>query len=85
MGCVNFNCLNLLQGIWLVVSSLGFKSADEIRREQQVAGLAEIDMSPKNSNYLTAVIEGAVGFGESIYVGAKLVFTNRRFICMFFR
>jgi hypothetical protein len=46
----------------------------------EAAGLAEVEGKHSN-NYFVQIGLGAVGFAESIWVGSKLVLTNRRFIC----
>jgi len=43
-------------------------------------GLGQIDR-PMPSGYLGQLGYGALGFFESIWVGAKLVLTNRCFVC----
>jgi hypothetical protein len=65
--------------IWLFISTLNFKSAKAIREELEAAGLAEVEGKHSN-NYFVQIGLGAVGFAESIWVGSKLVLTNRRFI-----
>lgn len=69
------------KGIWVFISTLNFKSSRMIQEELEQSGLAEVDSKPSSNNYLVQVWHGAVAFTESIYVGSKLVFTNRRFIC----
>ncbi|KAF9555664.1 MFS general substrate transporter [Agrocybe pediades] len=66
---------------WLFVSTLSFKDGSAVREELEQAGLAEVDGGRKPSgNYFVQIWEAAVGFVQSIYVGSKLVLTNRRFI-----
>jgi len=65
--------------VWLFISTLNFKSAKAIREEMEAAGLAEVEGKHSN-NYFVQIGLGAVGFAESIWVGSKLVLTNRRFI-----
>ncbi|PPQ82284.1 hypothetical protein CVT25_008434 [Psilocybe cyanescens] len=66
--------------IWIFISTLNFKSSKVIQEELEQSGLAEVDKKRSSSNYLVQVGYGAVAFGESIYVGSKIVFLNRRFI-----
>lgn len=66
--------------IWMAVSALNHSSKNT--EPQAEAALSEVDSSPKKSNnYLAQIGRGVINFGESIYLGAKLVFGNRRFIC----
>ncbi|KAH9476842.1 hypothetical protein JR316_0010758 [Psilocybe cubensis] len=67
--------------LWIFVSTLSFKSSEAIQEELEQAGLAEVDnKKARSNNYLVQVGYGAIAFGESIYVGSKIVLTNRRFI-----
>ena len=66
--------------IWLLISTLSFKSAETIQEELEAAGLGEVE-GRRSNNYLKQIGLGVIGFAESIYVGFTLVFTNRRFIC----
>ncbi|KAJ3514270.1 hypothetical protein NLJ89_g2469 [Agrocybe chaxingu] len=70
--------------LWLIISTLSFKSPKEIQAELEQAGLGEVEGRRRTSNnYFVQIGWGAVGFAESVYVGAKLVFMNRRFIWLF--
>ena len=63
---------------------MNFKTHKDIQEELAQQGLGDVDLGKSGSqNYFVQIALGIRGFGESIYVGAKLVFTNRRFICMF--
>ncbi|KAF8154282.1 major facilitator superfamily domain-containing protein [Crassisporium funariophilum] len=68
--------------LWLIISTLNFKSAQVIQQELEQSGLADVEKKSSN-NYLVQIGHGAMSFFESVYVGAKLVFTNRRFIWLF--
>ncbi|KAJ3550704.1 hypothetical protein NMY22_g280 [Coprinellus aureogranulatus] len=64
--------------IWMFISVLNHDSADE---ELEQAGLANVERSKKPaSNYFVMVFRGILNFGESIWVGARLIFGNRCFI-----
>ncbi|KAF9474513.1 MFS general substrate transporter [Pholiota conissans] len=69
---------------WLFISTLSFKSAAHIKEELAQQGLGDVDLVKRSSdNYFVQIWHGALSFFESIYVGSKLVFTNRRFIWLF--
>ncbi|KJA24867.1 hypothetical protein HYPSUDRAFT_85694 [Hypholoma sublateritium FD-334 SS-4] len=69
---------------WTFISALNFKTHKDIQEELAQQGLGDVDLGKSTSqNYLVQIALGVRGFGESIYVGAKLVFTNRRFIWLF--
>ncbi|CAF2894838.1 unnamed protein product [Rotaria sp. Silwood2] len=56
--------------IWLFISSFGLTindSKDEV-------------MSTNESNYFKSVLQGFVLFGQSIFIGAKIIFTHRKFV-----
>jgi hypothetical protein len=55
------------------------------RAEAEGSGLDKVEYarSPSN-NYFVQIYHGFIGFGESIWVGGKLIFGNRAFICEFF-
>lgn len=65
----------LAAGIWILISTLNHPST-----QKNEAGLSEVDQG-KKSNYFIQIAQGARGFAESVWVGAKLVLLNRRFIC----
>lgn len=66
-------------GIWMFISVLNHNSADE---ELEQAGLSNVDRAKKpTSNYFVMVFRGVLNFGESMWVGARLIFGNRCFIC----
>lgn len=70
-------------GIWILISALGFKSPAEVEAERvaESEGLSEVDYSRRvSSNYFVQIYYGFIGFGESIWVGGKLIFGNRAFI-----
>jgi len=71
-----------LAGIfWIFVSTLNFKNSKVVAQELEQAGLADVDGGKKSGgNYLIQISDAAVGFVQSIYVGSKLVLTNRHFI-----
>lgn len=63
----------------MFISVLNFNSADE---ELEQAGLSNVERAKKpTSNYFVMVFRGVLNFGESIWVGARLIFGNRCFIC----
>ncbi|KAF9529928.1 major facilitator superfamily domain-containing protein [Crepidotus variabilis] len=66
--------------IWFVISSLNFSSTEAIKQELEQQGLANVDKGTKANNYLVQIFHGVVHFGQSVYLGSKLVLTNRRFI-----
>lgn len=68
--------------IWIFISVLNFKSTAGVDEELEQAGLSNVEKSRKpSSNYAVLVLRGFLNFGESIWVGAKLIFGNRCFIC----
>jgi MFS family permease len=69
--------------IWLFISTLNFKSAKAIEEELEASGLGGVEGSRDSKNYFVQIGLGVVGFGESIYIGSKLVLTNRCFIWLF--
>jgi hypothetical protein len=71
----------LAGSIWLLISTLNFKSAQVIQGELGAAGSADVEGSRASNNYFAQIGMGVVGFTESIYVGSKFVLTNRCFIC----
>ncbi|KAH8101190.1 major facilitator superfamily domain-containing protein [Cristinia sonorae] len=66
-------------GIWLLISTLNFKSQKAIQEELEQSGLAGVE-GKSSSNYFVQIFHGVLHFGESVWVGAKLVLGNRRFI-----
>jgi len=70
-------------GLWLFISTLNFKSRRALQEETNASGFAEVERSPGKWNYLADVKYGILAFLEGIWVGGKLVFKNRRFICKF--
>jgi len=63
--------------IWIFISKLGHIKPVE-------APLSEVERAQKpKTNYFKEVGYGAVHFGESVYLGVKLVLGNRRFIWLF--
>jgi len=68
--------------IWVLISTLSFKSDKAIQEELDAAGLGGVE-GRKSHSYLRQIGLGAIRFAESIYVGFKLVFTNRSFIWLF--
>jgi hypothetical protein len=68
--------------IWIFISVLNFDYNVGADEELEQAGLSNVERSKQPStNYLVLVFRGFLNFGESIWVGAKLIFTNRCFIC----
>ncbi|KAF5334910.1 hypothetical protein D9611_010003 [Ephemerocybe angulata] len=68
-------------GIWIFISILNFKSSAGVAEELDAQGLSAVDKSKKPAkNILVSIGRGFVGFGESVWVGAKLIFTNRAFV-----
>ncbi|KAJ2921518.1 hypothetical protein H1R20_g15572, partial [Candolleomyces eurysporus] len=66
---------------WLFISTLSFAREAAVNEEMEAAGLAGVDRSKRPStNYLVMVGRGFRSFGESVWVGARLIFTNRCFI-----
>ncbi|TEB33902.1 hypothetical protein FA13DRAFT_1730187 [Coprinellus micaceus] len=67
--------------IWIFISVLNFDYNIGADEELEQAGLSNVERSKQPStNYLVLVFRGFLNFGESIWVGAKLIFTNRCFI-----
>ncbi|KAF9446584.1 MFS general substrate transporter [Macrolepiota fuliginosa MF-IS2] len=62
-------------GTWILISSFS-----ESSRHRNQAALSDVDNGGRKNNYLVQITRGARGFAESIWVGAVLVLTNRRFI-----
>jgi hypothetical protein len=69
--------------LWVSISPLGFKSRKAIREELAASGLTNVSPDD-NLSYIAQLGYGILGFGEAIWVGAKLGLLNRRFVCMFF-
>ena len=65
-------CFAISSIAWFFISELDFR-----RREQKHVGLAAGRDKP---TYLKAALSGLFLFGESIWVGAKILFTSRKFI-----
>ncbi|CAF1194018.1 unnamed protein product [Adineta ricciae] len=60
--------------VWFFINALGSKtnlSNDEIPGGQVVN---------EKTNYLKAILKGFVLFGESVYIGGKIIFSNRKYI-----
>ncbi|TFK29211.1 hypothetical protein FA15DRAFT_700475 [Coprinopsis marcescibilis] len=67
--------------IWLLVSTLSFKHKSVVDRELNQHRPVEVDPKERTSTgYLAQVGRGIGSFGESVWVGGKLIFLNRRFI-----
>ncbi|KAK9320387.1 hypothetical protein V1517DRAFT_210292 [Lipomyces orientalis] len=60
-------CFTLASGIWFCVSNLGFQAA-------------KADVLGQQPSYVKAVVGGFWLFIESIWTGAKIIFTSRRFV-----
>ncbi|KAK9241855.1 hypothetical protein V1506DRAFT_161345 [Lipomyces tetrasporus] len=60
-------CFTLASGIWFCVSNLGFQAA-------------KADVLGQQPSYVKAVLGGFWLFAESIWTGAKIIFTSRRFV-----
>lgn len=68
-------------GVWLFISILNFKDSAGLAEELDAQGLANVDSSKRpTNNFFVNVGRGFLGFGESIWVGGKLILTNRYFI-----
>ncbi|RXW15473.1 hypothetical protein EST38_g10383 [Candolleomyces aberdarensis] len=66
---------------WWFISTLSFARERGVSEEVEAAGLAVVDRSQKpTTNYLVTVGRGFRSFGDSVWVGARLIFTNRCFI-----
>jgi hypothetical protein len=66
----------------LFISTLSFSREQAFKQELEAAGLDVVDRSEKSTNnYFVMVGRGFKAFGESVWVGARLIFTNRCFIC----
>ncbi|RXW13057.1 hypothetical protein EST38_g12795 [Candolleomyces aberdarensis] len=66
---------------WWFISTLSFARERGVSEEVEAAGLAVVDRSQKpTTNYLVTVGRGFRSFGDSVRVGARLIFTNRCFI-----
>jgi len=71
--------------LWLVISTLNFKSRRQaLEEEMEASGLGDVNTRSGKASYLSEVGYGVLGFGESIWVGAKLVLLNRQFVCKSF-
>ncbi|TFK29198.1 hypothetical protein FA15DRAFT_430422 [Coprinopsis marcescibilis] len=67
--------------IWLFVSTLSFRQDSIIDGELDQNGLAKVGPKGRTSaGYVAQVGRGISSFGESVWVGGKLIFLNRRFI-----
>ena len=70
--------------VWLFISTLNFNNRRALQEEMEQSGFgAELEGHSGKRNYLAEVGNGFLAFLEGIWVGGKLVFTNRRFICKF--
>ncbi len=68
--------------LWLIISTLNFKSRRQaLVEEMEASGLGDVSARKGKTSYLSDVGYGILGFGESIWVGAKLVLLNRQFVC----
>jgi len=68
--------------LWLIISTLNFKSRRQaLEEEMEASGLGDVSAHTGKASYLSEVGYGILGFGESIWVGAKLVLLNRQFVC----
>ena len=66
----------------MFISTLSFARDKVVNEEMEVAGLAGVDRSKRpTTNYFVMVRRGFRSFGESVWVGARLIFTNRCFVC----
>jgi hypothetical protein len=63
--------------VWIWISALTFKRP--VKGQENDAALAAVEAQSR-PGYLRAVAQGTVGFGKSIYVGGRIIFTNRAFI-----
>ncbi|CAF0879876.1 unnamed protein product [Didymodactylos carnosus] len=59
--------------IWLFIRTLGLAMTNP---EAQISS----DDANSKSNYFVSVIKGFILFGQSIYIGGKIIFINRKFI-----
>jgi len=64
--------------IWIFISTLSFKKQGQVEE-----GLEEFDRPIKDENYFMQIVHGFLHFGESIWVGTKIVMGHRRFIWLF--
>lgn len=62
---------------YFVDADFGVKGSKDVDDEFG-GGLSEENR--KSSNYFVSVYHGFIHFGEAVYVGAKIVFSNRKFI-----
>jgi hypothetical protein len=62
--------------VWLFVSSYNFKK--KTRKGQTPTSSKKV-----KPNYFTAVLKGFIGFGQSFYIGGKIILTNRKFFWLF--
>ena len=66
----------------MCISALHFAPGGAVNAEMEAVGLAGVDRSnDPTTNYFVIVGRGFRSFGESVWVGARLIFTNRCFIC----
>jgi hypothetical protein len=68
--------------IWMFISTLSFARPGVVNEEMMAAGLAVADDSTEpTTNYFVMVGRAFRSFSDSVWIGAKLIFTNRCFIC----
>ncbi|CAF0835997.1 unnamed protein product [Adineta ricciae] len=75
----------LITPIFFTISAIiwFFLSTDKFHEgaiDDEIVGNVE---KQQGKNYLRSVINGFVAFGQSVYVGGKIVFTHRKFIWLF--
>ncbi|CAF3598803.1 unnamed protein product [Rotaria sp. Silwood1] len=62
--------------VWILINSLGTKTMIE---DEQFS----VANQNHKTNYFKALIKGFVLFGESVYIGGKIIFTNRKYFWLF--
>ncbi|CAF3233028.1 unnamed protein product [Rotaria sp. Silwood2] len=62
--------------VWILINSFETKTTIE---DEQFA----IDNQNHKTNYFKALIKGFILFGESVYIGAKIIFTSRKYFWLF--
>ncbi|KAF9045093.1 major facilitator superfamily domain-containing protein [Panaeolus papilionaceus] len=67
-------------GIWLLISTLNFKNSATLNAELADSGLQAVERRQRSGGYLYQIWLGTLGFFQSVWVGAVIIFSHRRFI-----
>lgn len=62
--------------VWFFISSLGLIESNNRTDENQLTSVNK----KIQSNYLKSILSGFIIFIESFFIGAKIIFTNRKFV-----